>query len=177
MALSWFRYAVHAAAGRLLHSVSGGAVANGSHPWLVGLSGLVGPDLCSRRVRLAFTTLLFRNHYIGDPRRAGRRPPASMVPVSSPSSGASSLPISGPIFGVCDLAIHPDLNDFRLRRIAGADSQPVTVALNNLVRTSTGVKPIQRRHGGQRSSLCGADAAGLHHRRQVFCARADRRAQ
>ena len=52
------------------------------------------------------------------------------------------LPISGPIFVVCIIWQFTQIwNDFLFGIVfASGDSQPITVGLNNLVNTSTGVK-------------------------------------
>jgi len=90
---------------------------------------------------LAFTTLFFRNYYIGVPGelvKAARVDGAGFFTIFR----RILLPISGPIFMVCVIWQFTQIwNDFLFGVVfAGADSQPVTVALNNLVRTSTGVK-------------------------------------
>jgi glucose/mannose transport system permease protein len=90
---------------------------------------------------LAFTTLFFRNYYLGVPVeliRAARVDGAGFLVIFR----RILLPISGPIFMVCVIWQFTQIwNDFLFGVVfAGADSQPVTVALNNLVRTSTGVK-------------------------------------
>jgi glucose/mannose transport system permease protein len=90
---------------------------------------------------LAFTTLFFRNYYVSIP-------PDLMKAARVDGAGFFTifwrilLPISGPIFVVCIIWQFTQIwNDFLFGvAFAGADSQPVTVALNNLVRTSTGVK-------------------------------------
>ena len=90
---------------------------------------------------LAFTTLFFRNYYIGVPGelvKAARVDGAGFFTIFQ----RILLPISGPIFMVCVIWQFTQIwNDFLFGVVfAGSDSQPVTVALNNLVRTSTGVK-------------------------------------
>ena len=90
---------------------------------------------------LAFTTLFFRNYYLGVPGeliKAARVDGAGFFVIFQ----RILLPISGPIFMVCVIwQFTQILNDFLFGVVfAGSDSQPVTVALNNLVRTSTGVK-------------------------------------
>jgi len=52
------------------------------------------------------------------------------------------LPISGPIFVVCIIWQFTQIwNDFLFGIVfAAGESQPITVGLNNLVNTSTGVK-------------------------------------
>ena len=90
---------------------------------------------------LAFTTLFFRNYYIGVPAelvKAARVDGAGFFTIFQ----RILLPISGPIFMVCVIWQFTQVwNDFLFGVVfAGSDSQPVTVALNNLVRTSTGVK-------------------------------------
>ena len=90
---------------------------------------------------LAFTTLFFRNYYIGVPGelvKAARVDGAGFFTIFR----RILLPISGPIFMVCVIWQFTQVwNDFLFGVVfSGSDSQPVTVALNNLVRTSTGVK-------------------------------------
>jgi glucose/mannose transport system permease protein len=90
---------------------------------------------------LAFTTLFFRNYYVSIPQdlmKAARVDGAGFFTIF----WRILLPISGPIFVVCIIWQFTQIwNDFLFGvAFAGADSQPITVALNNLVRTSTGVK-------------------------------------
>jgi glucose/mannose transport system permease protein len=90
---------------------------------------------------LAFTTLFFRNYYLGVPGeliKAARVDGAGFFTIF----WRILLPISAPIFMVCVIWQFTQIwNDFLFGVVfAGSDSQPVTVALNNLVRTSTGVK-------------------------------------
>jgi glucose/mannose transport system permease protein len=90
---------------------------------------------------LAFTTLFFRNYYVSMPQdlmKAARVDGAGFFTIF----WRILLPISGPIFVVCIIWQFTQIwNDFLFGVVfAGADSQPITVALNNLVRTSTGVK-------------------------------------
>jgi glucose/mannose transport system permease protein len=90
---------------------------------------------------LAFTTLFFRNYYVSIPQdlmKAARVDGAGFFTIF----WRILMPISGPIFVVCVIWQFTQIwNDFLFGVVfAGADSQPVTVALNNLVRTSTGVK-------------------------------------
>jgi glucose/mannose transport system permease protein len=90
---------------------------------------------------LAFTTLFFRNYYVSIPQdlmKAARVDGAGFFTIF----WRILLPISGPIFVVCIIWQFTQIwNDFLFGVVfAGADSQPITVALNNLVRTSTGVK-------------------------------------
>ena len=89
----------------------------------------------------AFTTLFFRNYYIGVPEeliKAARIDGAGFFLIFR----KIVLPISGPIFVVCIIWQFTQIwNDFLFGIIfAGGQSQPVTVGLNNLVNTSTGVK-------------------------------------
>jgi glucose/mannose transport system permease protein len=90
---------------------------------------------------LAFTTLFFRNFYVSVPEELIK---------SARVDGAGFflifrkivLPLSGPIFVVCIIWQFTQIwNDF-LFGVAfnGGQAAPVTVALNNLVNTSTGVK-------------------------------------
>jgi glucose/mannose transport system permease protein len=90
---------------------------------------------------LAFTTLFFRNYYLGVPGeliKAARVDGAGFFVIFQ----RILLPISGPIFMVCIIWQFTQIwNDFLFGVVfASVDAQPVTVALNNLVRTSTGVK-------------------------------------
>jgi glucose/mannose transport system permease protein len=90
---------------------------------------------------IPFTTLFFRNYYVSIP--------DAMVE-SAQIDGASffqiffriMLPLSGPIIMVAVIWQTTQIwNDFLFGvSFAGSDSQPVTVALNNLVNTTTGVK-------------------------------------
>lgn len=108
----------------------------------VGISGSVfGLIFVHVVYGLAFTTLFFRNYYIGVPGelvKAARVDGAGFFTIFQ----RILLPISGPIFMVCVIWQFTQIwNDFLFGVVfAGSDSQPVTVALNNLVRTSTGVK-------------------------------------
>jgi glucose/mannose transport system permease protein len=86
-------------------------------------------------------TLLFRNYFVSLPEELFK---AARI------DGAGFwltfwriiLPISGPIFVVCIIWQFTQIwNDFLFGVVfAGGESQPITVALNNLVNTSTGVK-------------------------------------
>lgn len=109
---------------------------------MFGLSGsVVGLVFVHVVYGLAFTTLFFRNYYIGVPGelvKAARVDGAGFFTIFR----RILLPISGPIFMVCVIWQFTQIwNDFLFGVVfADSDSQPVTVALNNLVRTSTGVK-------------------------------------
>lgn len=90
---------------------------------------------------LAFTTLFFRNYYVGVPGeliKAARIDGAGFLTIFL----RILVPISGPIAMVCVIWQFTQIwNDFLFGVVfSGVDSQPVTVALNNLVNTSTGVK-------------------------------------
>ena len=90
---------------------------------------------------LAFTTLFFRNFYVSIP---------SDLVKAAKIDGAGFfrifwkiiLPVSTPIFVVAIIWQMTQIwNDFLFGvAFSGSDSQPVTVAINNLVNTSTGVK-------------------------------------
>jgi glucose/mannose transport system permease protein len=90
---------------------------------------------------LAFTTLFFRNFYVTIP---------DELVQAAKIDGAGFfrifwrilLPVSKPIFVVCVIWQTTQIwNDFLFGVVfSGGDTQPVTVALNNLVNTSTGVK-------------------------------------
>jgi glucose/mannose transport system permease protein len=90
---------------------------------------------------LAFTTLFFRNFYVGIPDdlvKAARIDGAGFFRIF----WKIMLPISKPIFVVSIIWQTTQIwNDFLFGVVfAGGGNQPVTVALNNLVNTSTGVK-------------------------------------
>ncbi len=90
---------------------------------------------------IPFTTLFYRNYYVGIP---------TELISAAKLDGASFfqtffrivLPLSGPIIIVTVIWEFTNIwNDFLFGVIfSGPDSQPITVALNNLVNTSTGVK-------------------------------------
>jgi glucose/mannose transport system permease protein len=109
---------------------------------LLGLAGTVtGLVLIHAIYGLGFTTLFFRNYYEAFPTELVR---AAMI------DGASFfqifrrilLPSSGPIIVVTVIWQFTNIwNDFLFGiSFSDADSQPMTVALNNLVNSSTGVK-------------------------------------
>ena len=90
---------------------------------------------------LAFTTLFFRNFYVTIPNelvQAARIDGAGFFRIF----WRIMLPVSKPIFVVCVIWQTTQIwNDFLFGVVfTGGDTQPVTVALNNLVNTSTGVK-------------------------------------
>ncbi|GGU71099.1 sugar ABC transporter permease [Pseudomonas laurentiana] len=90
---------------------------------------------------LAFTTLFFRNYYTSVPDalvRAARLDGAGFFTIF----GRILLPMSVPIIMVCLIWQFTQIwNDFLFGVVfASGDAQPITVALNNLVNTSTGVK-------------------------------------
>lgn len=90
---------------------------------------------------MAFTTLFFRNFYVSVP---------SELVSAAKIDGAGFftifwriiLPLSAPIFVVCIIWQFTQVwNDFLFGVVfSGGDTQPITVALNNLVNSSTGVK-------------------------------------
>ncbi len=104
---------------------------------------------------IPFTTLFFRNYYVSVP--------TAMVEMAK-IDGAGFftiflrilLPISGPIFMVSVIWQTTQIwNDFLFGvSFSGSGSQPITVALNNLVNTSTGVKEYN-------VDMAGAIIAGL----------------
>ncbi len=112
---------------------------------VLGLTGLAGstPGLVLVHVvyGLGFTTLYFRNYYMAFPTELVR---AAQI------DGAGFfnifwrilLPSSGPIIVVSVIWQFTNIwNDFLFgASFADLDSQPMTVALNNLVSSSTGVK-------------------------------------
>ena len=90
---------------------------------------------------LAFTTLFFRNFYVSVPNalvRAARLDGAGFFTIF----GRILLPMSIPTIMVCLIWQFTQIwNDFLFGVVfASGDAQPITVALNNLVNTSTGVK-------------------------------------
>ncbi|MDD0975050.1 carbohydrate ABC transporter permease [Pseudomonas fontis] len=90
---------------------------------------------------LAFTTLFFRNYYTSVPNalvQAARLDGAGFFTIF----GKILLPMSVPIIMVCLIWQFTQIwNDFLFGVVfASGDAQPITVALNNLVNTSTGVK-------------------------------------
>ena len=90
---------------------------------------------------LAFTTLFFRNYYCSVPLalvQAARLDGAGFFTIF----GRILLPMSVPIIMVCLIWQFTQIwNDFLFGVVfASGDTQPITVALNNLVNTSTGAK-------------------------------------
>jgi glucose/mannose transport system permease protein len=107
----------------------------------IGLAGSV-PGLVLVHVvyGIGFTTLYYRNYYASFPTELVR---AAMI------DGAGffrifwriMLPVSGPITVVSVIWQFTNIwNDFLFGASFGGQSQPMTVALNNLVQSSTGVK-------------------------------------
>jgi len=90
---------------------------------------------------VAFTTLFFRNYYVTVPEelvKAARIDGAGFFMIY----WKIIFPLSLPIFMVCFIWQFTQIwNDFLFGVVfGGSDAQPITVALNNLVNTSTGVK-------------------------------------
>ena len=90
---------------------------------------------------IAFTTMFFRNFYVSVPAdlvKAARIDGAGFFTIFT----RILLPVSLPIFMVCLIWQFTQIwNDFLFGIVfSGVDSMPITVALNNLVNTSTGVK-------------------------------------
>jgi len=90
---------------------------------------------------LCFTTLFFRNYYVSIPEelvKAARIDGAGFVRIFL----RIILPLSGPIIVVSIIWQFTQIwNDFLFGVVFSAgERQPITVALNNLVNTSTGVK-------------------------------------
>lgn len=111
---------------------------------LLGKMGLTGsiPGLILVHVvyGVGFSTLYFRNYYAAFPTELVR---SAMI------DGAGffrifwriMLPVSGPIAVVCVIWQFTNIwNDFLFGASFGGQSQPMTVGLNNLVQSSTGVK-------------------------------------
>lgn len=102
------------------------------------LTGLIGVHVI---YGLAFTTLFFRNFYVTIPDelvKAARIDGAGFFRIF----WRILLPVSKPIFVVCIIWQTTQIwNDFLFGVVfTGGGNQPVTVALNNLANTSTGVK-------------------------------------
>lgn len=109
---------------------------------ILGLSGSI-PGLIFVHVvyGLAFTTLFFRNYYITIPNElvnAARIDGASFWKIFM----RIILPVSTPIVVVSLIWQFTQIwNDFLFGVVySSGDQQPITVALNNLVNTTTGVK-------------------------------------
>ncbi|WED24249.1 carbohydrate ABC transporter permease [Vibrio sp. JC009] len=90
---------------------------------------------------LAFTTLFFRNFYVGIPDelvKAAKLDGAGFFTIFF----KIMLPLSTPIIMVTVIWQFTSIwNDFLFGVVySGSETQPITVALNNLVNTSTGVK-------------------------------------
>ena len=109
--------------------------------WLGLSSSTAGLVLVHVVYGIAFTTLFFRNFYVGIPNE---------LVLAAKLDGAGFfrifqrilLPVSAPIIVVSVIWQFTQIwNDFLFGvAFAAFDTQPVTVALNNLVNTSTGVK-------------------------------------
>ncbi len=90
---------------------------------------------------VAFTTLFFRNYYVSVPDaliKAARLDGAGFFTIFF----RILIPLSTPIFMVCLIWQFTQIwNDFLFGVVfASGHGQPITVAINNLVNTSTGVK-------------------------------------
>ena len=90
---------------------------------------------------IAFTTLFFRNYYIGIPTElvnAAKLDGAGFIKIYK----LIFLPLSKPIFVVTIIWQFTQIwNDFLFGVVySGSGTQPITVALNNLVNTSVGGK-------------------------------------
>lgn len=109
---------------------------------LLGLANTVtGLVLVHVVYGIAFTTMFFRNFYVSVPAelvKAARIDGAGFFTIFL----KILLPVSLPIFMVCLIWQFTQIwNDFLFGIVfSGVDSMPITVALNNLVNTSTGVK-------------------------------------
>ncbi|HKT95127.1 MAG TPA: carbohydrate ABC transporter permease [Paraburkholderia sp.] len=107
-----------------------------------GLSNTIGGLVLVHVVYgIAFTTMFFRNFYVSVPAelvKAARIDGAGFFMIFT----RIMLPLSLPIFMVCLIWQFTQIwNDFLFGIVfSGVDSMPITVALNNLVNTSTGVK-------------------------------------
>ncbi|MFT5962923.1 MAG: glucose/mannose transport system permease protein [Burkholderiaceae bacterium] len=112
---------------------------------MLGLFGLSNTTLGLILVHIiygiAFTTLFFRNYYVSVPDelvKAARIDGAGFFMIYR----RIIFPLSLPIFMVCFIWQFTQIwNDFLFGVVfGGSDAQPITVALNNLVNTSTGIK-------------------------------------
>jgi glucose/mannose transport system permease protein len=107
-----------------------------------GLSNTIGGLVLVHVVYgIAFTTMFFRNFYVSVPAelvKAARIDGAGFFVIFT----RIMMPLSLPIFMVCLIWQFTQIwNDFLFGIVfSGVDSMPITVALNNLVNTSTGVK-------------------------------------
>jgi glucose/mannose transport system permease protein len=112
---------------------------------LLGIFGLSNTTMGLVMVHIiygvAFTTLFFRNYYVSVPDelvKAARIDGAGFFMIYR----RIIFPLSLPIFMVCFIWQFTQIwNDFLFGVVfGGSDAQPITVALNNLVNTSTGIK-------------------------------------
>lgn len=112
---------------------------------MLGLMGIAGtvPGLIFVHIvyGISFSTLYFRNYYASFPTelvRAAQIDGAGFFTIFR----RILLPSSGPIAVVCVIWLFTNIwNDFLFgASFSDFDSQPMTVALNNLVQSSTGVK-------------------------------------
>lgn len=112
---------------------------------ILGILGMAGttPGLVLVHVvyGIGFSTLFFRNYYEAFPAeliRAAQLDGAGFFRIFS----RILMPSSGPIIVVCVIWQFTNIwNDFLFgASFSDFDSQPITVALNNLVNSSTGVK-------------------------------------
>ena len=109
---------------------------------LMGLAGSVSGLIFVHLVYgIGFSTLYFRNYYAAFPTelvRAAQIDGAGFFTIFR----RILLPSSGPIAVVCIIWLFTNIwNDFLFgASFSDFDSQPMTVALNNLVQSSTGVK-------------------------------------
>ena len=109
--------------------------------WLGMASSIWGLMLVHVVAGIPSTTLFFRNYYVTVPEalvRAARLDGAGFFTIF----GRILLPMSVPIIMVCMIWQFTQIwNDFLFGVVfASGDAQPITVALNNLVNTSTGAK-------------------------------------
>ena len=128
---------------RLLHPVPGRADPDGARSWACSASPprTAGLVLVHVVYGLGFTTLFFRNYYEAFPTelvQAAQIDGAGFFQIFR----RILLPSSGPIIVVTVIYQFTNIwNDFLFgASFAAGDSAPMTVALNNLVNTSTGVK-------------------------------------
>lgn len=142
MAISWLKPVFQLVTVWVLYPVSSHLITDGSRARKLGLANTTtGLVLVHVIYGMAFTTLFFRNFYIGVPDeliKAAKLDGAGFFTIFF----KILLPISTPIIMVTVIWQFTAIwNDFLFGVVySGSETQPITVALNNLVNTSTGVK-------------------------------------
>lgn len=142
MAIPRIEYLFRFAAAVVFYPVPDRTHSDGACSWFLGIAGTIwGLILVHVVYGIGFTTLYFRNYYEAFPTelvRAAQIDGASFFQIFS----RILLPSSGPIIVVSVIWQFTNIwNDFLFgASFSGAHSTPMTVALNNLVSSSTGVK-------------------------------------